>query len=332
MTTAPAIPITYAGGVYDRTRMLYTGDVVPEGVSLRYLQLGIEELFWRQGRYAEFDAAEFSFGAYLAGLGTGDTRFTALPVFPSRAFRHSALYVRSGGDVVSPSDLAGARIGTPEWSMTASLWMRGILGDHYGIDLTSVSWRTGGLDEPGREEKSKVTPPEHFDMAHIGPERTLSAMLLDGELDLLVAARAPAAFRRGEPGIERLFADSRAEEAAYFAATGIVPIMHTVVLRRDIAERHPWLPNNLRQAFELARADVAADLRDNAVSHSSLVWEAAYADEEARVLGDAFRYGAAENAAALDAVLGYAADQGFTPRRLELDEVFWPSTLTSAKI
>jgi 4,5-dihydroxyphthalate decarboxylase len=326
------LPVTYAGAVYDRTRALYTGEVVPEGVDLTYLSAGIEELFWRQGRYAEFDAAEFSLGAYLAGVGAGEDRFTALPVFPSRAFRHSACYVAAGRDVRTPADLAGRRVGTPEWSMTASLWMRGILGDHYGVDLTAIDWYTGGLDEPGRQEKSKVAAPPTLSVQHIGGERTLSELLLAGELDMVIAARAPRAFLSGDARMRRLFADPRAAERAYFAATGIVPIMHVVVLRRSLAEAHPWLPNTLRGAFERARAGVTAQLRDNAVSFSSLVWEAAYADEEADLLGDAFRYGAAENAAALDAILGYAAEQGFSAGRLALDQVFWPSTLTSARV
>lgn len=326
------LPVSYAGVVYDRTRALYAGEVTPEGVDLTYHSVGIEELFWRQGRYAEFDAAEFSLGAYLAGVGAGEDRFTALPVFPSRAFRHSALYVAADGGIKTPADLTGRRVGTPEWSMTASLWMRGILGDHYGVDLGSVDWFTGGLDEPGRQEKSKVAPPPHYRVQHIGAERTLSQMLLAGQLDLVIAARAPAAFRAGDPRIRRLFADPRAEERAYFAATGIVPIMHVVVLRRSLAQAHPWLPNTLRGAFERARAGVLAGLRDNAVSSASLVWEASYADEEAELFGDPFRYGAAENAAELDAILRYAAEQGFSAAPLTLSQVFWPGTLTSAKV
>jgi 4,5-dihydroxyphthalate decarboxylase len=326
------LPVTYAGVVYDRTRALYTGEVAPEGVDLTYLNVGIEELFWRQGRYAEFDAAEYSLGAYLAGVGAGEDRFTALPVFPSRAFRHSAFYVAADSEVRAPADLAGRRVGTPEWSMTASLWMRGILGDHYGVDLTAIDWYTGGLDEPGRQEKARVAVPPRFSVQRIGDQRTLSQMLLAGELDMVIAARAPRGFRSGDPRVRRLFPDPRAEERAYFAATGIVPIMHVVVLRRSLAEAHPWLPNTLRGAFDRAREGVAAQLRDNAVSLSSLIWEASYADEEASLLNDAFRHGAAENAAALEAVLGYAAEQGFSSGRLALDQVFWPSTLTSAKI
>ncbi|GAA4886133.1 ABC transporter substrate-binding protein [Pseudonocardia benzenivorans] len=328
----PNVPLTYAGAVYDRTRPLYDGSVRAEGVDLRYLKTGIEELFWRQGRYHEFDAAEFSFGAYLAVAELPDRPFDAIPVFPSRAFRHSALYVRADSDVEKPDQLSGRIVGTPEWSMTASLWMRGILGEYYGVDLTSVRWRTGGLEEPGRQEKSRVTPPERFDVTRVPEDATLVGQLLDGALDALLTARPPQAFMEGDPRIRRLFPDFRGAELEYHRATGIVPIMHVVVIKRDILAQHPWVANNLRRAFELARGPATADLRDTAVCSSSLLWESAYAEQEAAMLGDPFAYGIEANRATLDTILRYAAEQGFTSRPLPLNEVFLPSTLTDAKI
>lgn len=326
------VPVTYAGAVYDRTRALYDGDIRIEGVDLRYLATGIEDVFWRQGRNAEFDAAEFSFGAFVAGVEQADGPFVAIPVFPSRLFRHSALYVRADSDVSVPADLAGRAIGTPEWSMTASLWLRGILGEHYGLDLTSVRWRTGGLEEPGRQEKSRVVPPERFDVRPVDADRSLSRELLDGTLDALITARPPTAFLRGDGSIRRLFADYRTEELGFFRRTGIVPIMHLVVLRRSLAERHPWLANNLRRGFELARAGAVPALRDSAVCSSSLVWESAYAEEEAAQLGDVFRYGVDANRVALATALRYAYEQGFTAKSLAPEDLFLPETLTDAKV
>lgn len=328
----PNVPLTYAGAVYDRTRPLCDGTVAPEGVDLRYVKTDIEELFWRQGRYHEFDAAEFSFGAYLAAAEQPDRPFDAIPVFPSRAFRHSALYVRADSDIEKPKQLDGRTVGTPEWSMTASLWMRGILGEHYGVDLPSVRWRTGGLEEPGRQEKSPVTPPHRFDVEPLPEGATLTGQLLDGALDAVLTARPPRAFLTGDPRIRRLFPDFRAAELEYHRATGIVPIMHVVVVKRDVLAQHPWVANNLRRAFELARRPAAANLRDTAVCSSSLVWESAYAEQEAALLGDPFAYGIEANRTTLDAVLRYAAEQGFTSRPLAFDEVFLPSTLTDAKI
>jgi 4,5-dihydroxyphthalate decarboxylase len=326
------VPLTYAGMVYDRTRALYDGDVRVEGIDLRYLRTGVEELFWRQGRYAEFDAAEFSLGAYLAGVEDPDRPFDAIPVFPSRAFRHSAIYVRADSSSHAPADLEGARIGTPEWSMTASLWMRGILGDHYGLDLAGIRWRTGGLEQAGRQEKSRVRPPERFQVGPVPSGATLTGQLLAGDLDAVITARPPRRFLAGDGTLRRLFSDPKAEEQRYFATSGIVPIMHVVVLRRTLLREHPWIANNLRLAFETARAEALPQLRDGAVCTSSLVWEADYAEEEAALLGDAFGYGVEANAAALEAVLRYAHDQGFTAKPLEPADVFVPATLTDAKI
>lgn len=326
------LPLTFAGTVYDRTQRLFTGEVRPQGVDLRCFALSIEELFWRQGTYGEFDVAEFSLGAYLASVDDVNRRFLALPVFLSRAFRHSALYVRTGSEIRTVDDLTGGRIGTPEWSMSASLWMRGILGEHYGLDLAGISWFTGGLDEAGRQEKSKVHPPDRFRVEHIGAERTLSEMLFDGELDALIAARAPRAFLSGDGRVRRLFERYEDEELSYFQATRIVPIMHLVVVRRELVECHPWLANSLRTAFEQARRPSLVDLRDNAVSQSSLVWEASYAAREQSLLGDVFVNGVAQNRAALDAILRYAYEQGFSSSPLALGDVFEPSTLTDARV
>jgi 4,5-dihydroxyphthalate decarboxylase len=332
MSGLDRLELTYGGELYDRTRRLYTGEVAPEGVRLRYLHTAIEDLFWRQGRYGEFDLAEYSMGAYLSTLDDPDRPFVALPVFPSRLFRHSSVYVNADTDVSDVADLNGAVIGTPEWSMTASLWMRGILGEHHGVDLASIHWRTGGLEEPGRLEKAPVTPPAHFDVAHIGDTDTLSAQLIRGDLTALITARAPRAFLEGDRRIRRLWPDFRAAEQAYYVKTQIIPIMHVVVIRRALLAAHPWVANNLVDAFERARTPVQRELLDTAVCTSSLVWESSYAEAEQAVLGDPFRCGVAANAASLEALLAYAHQQGFSRRRLAPEDVFVPSTVSAAKI
>jgi 4,5-dihydroxyphthalate decarboxylase len=332
MSGLDRLELTYGGELYDRTRRLYTGEVAPEGVRLRYLHTAIEDLFWRQGRYGEFDLAEYSMGAYLSTLDDPDRPFVALPVFPSRLFRHSSIYVNADTNVSDVADLNGTVIGTPEWSMTASLWMRGILGEHHGVDLASIHWRTGGLEEPGRLEKAPVTPPAHFDVAHIGDTDTLSAQLIRGDLTALITARAPRAFLEGDRRIRRLWPDFRAAEQAYYVKTQIIPIMHVVVIRRALLAAHPWVANNLVDAFERARTPVQRELLDTAVCTSSLVWESSYAEAEQAVLGDPFRCGVAANAASLEALLAYAHQQGFSRRRLAPEDVFVPSTVSAAKI
>jgi 4,5-dihydroxyphthalate decarboxylase len=326
------LELTYGGELYDRTRRLYTGEVAPEGIRLRYLHTAIEDLFWRQGRYGEFDLAEYSMGAYLSTLDDTDRAFVALPVFPSRLFRHSSVYVNADADVSDVADLNGAVIGTPEWSMTASLWMRGILGEHHDVDLASIHWRTGGLEEPGRREKAPMTPPAHYDVSHIGDVDTLSEQLIRGDLTALITARAPRAFLQGDRRIRRLWPDFRAAERTYFDTTQIVPIMHVVVIRRALLTAHPWVANNLVDAFERARTPVQRELLDTAVCTSSLIWESSYAEAEQAVLGDPFRCGVAENAASLDALLTYAHEQGFSRRRLAPEDVFVSSTVSAARI
>jgi 4,5-dihydroxyphthalate decarboxylase len=326
------LELTYGGELYDRTRRLYTGEVQPEGVRLRYLHTGIEELFWRQGKYAEFDVAEFSMGAYLSTLKDPDRAFVAIPVFVSRAFRHASVYLNADAGVSEAADLANRTVGTPEWSMTASLWMRGILGEHYNVDLTSIRWRTGGLEQPGRLEKAPVTAPDEFSVTHIGDRDTLSHQLLRGDIDALITARTPRAFLRADPRITRLWPDFRSAERAYFEATRVIPIMHVVVVRRSLVAAHPWLANNLVDAFEAARRPVQHELLDTAVSTSSLIWESAYAQDEAALLGDPFRNGVAENAATLKALSNYAHRQGFTDHLLDYEDIFVPSTLSAARI
>lgn len=330
-SSPPRLELTYAGEVYDRTRLLHSGAVAPEGISLRYLHLGIEDVFWRQSRFGEFDLAEFSLGAYLSMAGAPDAPFVALPVFPSRAFRHSAVYVRAGSGL-TVERLSGGRIGTPEWSMTGSLWMRGILADQYGVDLHSIEWSTGGLQEPGREEKTSFEAPKGFSITPLRKDQTLVELLLAGELDAVISARPPSEFLAGHGRIERLFEDYRSEERNYFAQSGFVPIMHLVVLKREINAGYPWVANNVRSAFERARHGCLDRLLDNAFSSSSLVWESAYAEEESRILGDAFVQGLEPNRAALETACRYAAEQGLTSRRLAPEELFAPQTVKTAKV
>jgi 4,5-dihydroxyphthalate decarboxylase len=326
------ISLCYGGEIYDRTRPLYSGAVTPEGIDFRYIHAGIEDLFWRQGRYGEFDVSEYSFGAYLASIEDPNWGYVALPVFPSRAFRHSSVYVNSASGISSPIDLNGRIVGTPEWSMTASLWMRGILGEYYGVDLSSIRWRTGGLEESGRREKSRVTPPARFDVKPLAEGRTLNTCLVSGEIEALISARPPSAHYAGDSRIRRLFADPRSAERDFFSRSRIFPIMHLVIMRKALVAAHPWLANTLREAFERARRGALKPLLDTAYSTTSLAWESSYAEEEQALLGDAFSYGVEENRNVLNALCGYAFDQGFTTRRLDPEELFVPSTVTSARV
>jgi 4,5-dihydroxyphthalate decarboxylase len=325
------LQLTYGGELYDRTAALYLGTLQVEGVDLTYLRTHIEDLFWRQAHYAEFDVAEFSLGAYLSTLGSTKRPLVAIPVFPSRAFRHSAVYVKASSSLRDIAELARATIGVPEWSQTATLWVRGIMAEHYAIDLTKITWRTGGLVQPGRVEKSPVLPPPSFSVEPIDPGSTLVGLLAEGELDAIISARSPAS-AIADGAVRPLYHDPRHAEADYFRCTSIFPIMHVVVLKRDLASAHPWLPNNLYNAFEAARLAVKGPLTDHVRCVTSLAWEAAYAAEEETLLGDAFAYGLEHNYSTLQAVLRYACAQGFCSPDVKPEDLFAETTLTKARI
>src|SRR5579884_4082514 len=233
-----ALRITLACGATDRTLPLILGDVRPAGIDLTFLRMQPEEVFFRMTRYAEFDAAEMSFSSYLLRRSRGDDAVIAIPVFPSREFRHNCIWVRADAGIDAPADLRGRRMGVPEYQVTAAVWIRGLLADDYGVQPTDLHWFTGGLYEPGRHEKLPIHVPG-LDLQPISEDTTLSDMLLDGELDALMGPRPPRGFP-GDPRVRRLFPNFREVEADYFRRTGIFPIMHTVVIRRDLLDRERW--------------------------------------------------------------------------------------------
>ena len=245
---------------YDRTEALANGTVRPDGIDLNFMALDVEETFFRMLRNQEFDVAELSMSSYCVTLGRENPPFIAIPVFPSRFCRHSCIFVSEKSGIREPADLAGKRIGVPEYQMTAPVWIRGILQDEYGIDPASVTYLTGGEEEPGREEKLKLNLPERFRLEAIGPEQTLSRMLADGEIDALYTARAPSTFYSEKGKVRRLFSDFVDVEKAYFAKTGIFPIMHVIAIRRSVYERDRWIAQALYKAFSETQRQAYEDL------------------------------------------------------------------------
>ncbi|HEX9337344.1 MAG TPA: ABC transporter substrate-binding protein, partial [Pseudonocardiaceae bacterium] len=281
------VPLTIACGDYDRTRALHEGSVVPEGVDLTTLRLPVEEIFFRMARFQEFDAAELSFSSYLLTLDDdGVGPFVAIPVFPSRAFRHNGIYVHAGSGIDAPADLAGRVVGVPEYQVTAAVWIRGILAEHHDVPVSGVRYRTGGLHEPGRVEKVRLTLPTDVDVRPIEPDRTLSDMLVSGEIDALYSPRSPAPFLARRPEVRRLFPNFREVEAAYFARTGIFPIMHVIALRRDVYLANRWLARSLTKAFEAARVAAMRGIDETAALRYMLPWLADEVEHTRSVLGD----------------------------------------------
>jgi 4,5-dihydroxyphthalate decarboxylase len=325
--------VALACGRYDRTQALADGRVVVEGVDLTCARLPVEEIFFRMLRHREFDAAEMSLSSYVMSLFTEERPFVAIPVFPSRAFRHSSIYVNADSGIASPADVAGRRVGIPEYQMTASVWIRGILAEHHGVPVPSPTYVTGGLEQPNRPEKLALNLPRDIRIERIGPEDTLARMLADGAIDALYTARQPSTFTSAPDAVRRLFPDSKDAELAYYRATSILPIMHTVVLRRDVYERNPWLAETLAKAFREAKALAYAESYDTAALPLMLPWLAQDIESLRALMGDDYwAYGLQPNRQALETFLRYSHEQGLSDRQLAVEELFAPETLETTVV
>ena len=318
---------------YDRTRALMDGSVQPQGIDLNYLDMPVEETFFRMLRHREFEVAEMSLSSYTVSSFKPERPFVAIPIFPSRFFRHSCIYVNADAGIREPRDLIGKRIGNPEYQMTAPVWIRGILSDHYGVPVDSVTYVTGGEEEPGRSEKLKLDLPANIRVEPINETQTLSQMLLDGEIDALYTARMPSSFRNGNGRVTRLFEDYPQVERQYFRDTGIFPIMHTVAIRRDVYEANRWVAQSLYKAFVQAQRKTYDDLLETAALKTMLPWLTAHVEEARKEMGDDFwPYGLEKNRRTLETFLRYHFEQGLSKRLLTPDELFAPESLESFKI
>jgi 4,5-dihydroxyphthalate decarboxylase len=311
---------------YDRVRPLMDGRVRPEGIDLNFLNMIVEETFFRMLRNREFDVSEMSMSSYVVSLQKPEKPFVAIPVFPSRFFRHSSIYVSAKSGIRAPKDLIGKRIGNPEYQMTAPVWIRGILSEHYGVPVDGVTYLTGGEESPGRSEKLKLDLPESIRVERIGPDQTLAAMLRDGEIDALYTARKPSTYD-GET-VSRLFPNFVEVEQAYFRDTGIFPIMHVIAIRRDVYEENRWVAMNLFQAFKQAQAICYEGLRETAALKGMLPWFNAHVEEAFEMMGEDFwPYGFEKNRETLATFLRYHHEQGLSKRLVEPEEMFAPETL-----
>ncbi len=254
------LPLTIAINDYDHVRDLLTGRVQAEGIALTALNFEVEEIFYRFVNFREWDISEMSMGKYVSLRAGGDDSVIAIPVFPSRVFRHSGIYVRSDGSVKAPADLRGRRVGVPEWSQTAVVYMTGLLTEEYGLRLQDVQWVQAGVNQPGRTETARLQLPEGVALER-NAEKNLDAMLRAGEIDAVLSAHPPHSIETGDPAVQRLFPDHAKVERAYYGKTGIFPIMHTIALRREVYDRNKWIAANLMTAFEQAKARSLQRLR-----------------------------------------------------------------------
>ena len=327
------LPLSFACWDYDRTAALSDGRVSVDGIDLNFQKLEVEETFFRMLRFKEFDAAELSMSSYLVTLGRGAQDFIAIPVFPSRFFRHSCIFVSANSGIEKPRDLVGKRIGVPEYQMTAPVWIRGILQDEYGVDPASVSYFTGGEEEPGREEKLKLNLPAKFNVTAIGSDQTLSAMIADGEIDAMYTARTPSTFYSAPERVRRLFQDPAPIEKAYFGKTGIFPIMHVVALRRDVYEKNRWIARAFYKAFVEAQRLAYETLLVSASLKTMLPWQVSAVEETLLIMGENWwPYGVEKNRHVIETFTRYHHEQGLSPRQMKLEEIFAPETFEEFKI
>ena len=325
--------LTLACWNYDRTRGLAEGLIQPEGIDLIYLNLPVEETFFRMLRYQEFDVAEMSLSSYTVSLFQDHPPFIAIPVFPSRMFRHGSIFVSTKGNVREPKDLIGKKVGNPEYQLTALVWIRGILSDEYGVIPNSVEYWTGGEEQPGREEKVALSLPPDFNVKRIGPNQTLSQMLADGELDGLYAPRSPSTFVTRPKDVRRLFENYAEVERAYYSKTKVFPIMHVVVIRRDIYDRHPWVAQSLYKAFVESKRLVYEDFKETAAIKAMLPWLTSHVEELRQMMGqDWWPYGFESSQHVIETFLRYHHEQGLSKPRLQPKELFAPETLATYRI
>ena len=328
-----SLRLTLACWNYDRTRGLADGSIRPDGLELVYLPLSVEETFFRMMRHREFDCAEMSLSSYVASLGEERPPFVAIPAFPSRAFRHNCIFVSAASGITRPEELIGKRCGVPEWQLTAPVWTRGILADEYKVPVASMEYLTGGVEEPGRVEKRRLDLPSDIRLGAIDPGKTLSQMLADGEIDALQAPRTPSTLYTQPGKVRRLFENYVEVEREYYRRTRIFPIMHTVVIRRDLYEKRPWIAQSLYKAFLAAQRQTYEGFAQTAASMTMLPWLSAHVEEARREMGeDWWPYGLQSSRHVLETFLRYHHEQGLSKRRFTPEELFAPETLESFKV
>jgi 4,5-dihydroxyphthalate decarboxylase len=330
------IHATLALGNYVHTADLMNGRLKVEGINLTTLRLPVLEVFHRFINYQEWEISEMSSAKYVSLLARGDSPFTAIPVFPSRMFRHAAFYVRPDGPS-EPSELRGLKIGIPEWAQTAGVYGRGMLADEWGVGITEVEWIQAGVNQPGRGEKVALQLPDGVRYRSVR-DKSLQDMLLSGEIDAIFTADNPTLVVAGDPRIKQMYPAPVAPEQDYFARTGVYPIMHLIALRKDFVEKYPWAPMNIFNAFEQAKNAAVEEMWDTGASAVPIPWYQWQMREAEKLMGwdhlsgDYWPYGVEKNRTTLETFLRWSYEQGVTARKLEVDEMFAPQMATRVKV
>lgn len=327
------LQLSVAIGPYDRMMPLVHGEVRIDAVDPHFMLLEPEEIFFRAMRHEAFDICELSLSSYSLRVARGDSPYVAVPVFPSRAFRHTCIVVRRDRGIRAPADLRGKRLGMPEYQLTANVWARAILEEEYGVHQRDIAWVRGGYESPGRVEKLAVALPDGVRVESAPEGRTISGMLAAGELDGVMGPRAPSPFERGDPNIRWLFEDPTAEATAWYRKTRIFPIMHVLGIRRSLVEAHPWLPGAVQKAFDASKRVALERLTDTSATKVTLPFVEENLRRARQLMGeDFFSYGLAANRHVFAYFLRHHHAQGLSARLLAPEELFHPSTLEGHKV
>lgn len=319
------VPVTLACGPYDRMEALRSGVVQPEGIDLTYVPIqSPPELFARMIKRGSFDVAEMSMSLYTQLRSKGEFPFVGIPVFPSRLFRHGYIFVNSESGITAPEDLSGRRVGVQEYHQTAGVWVRGLLASEYGVDLSSIRWKEGGVNAPRTPDVLDLRPGTDIDIEFIGEDVSLDQLLESGQIDAYFGARKPDSYRTSDR-VQRLFPDYQQAERDYFRRTGIFPMMHTVVVREDLVDRHPWILESMFKAFVESKQWAMQQMRFSGTHRYMVPWLQAHIEEIDELFGgDPWPYGLEENRVAIETFLGYLVDQGFLATAPPIEQLFTP--------
>ncbi|EXJ70635.1 uncharacterized protein A1O5_06706 [Cladophialophora psammophila CBS 110553] len=323
------LPLTLACWDYDRVKALEDGRVRPEGIALTFLNYRVEETFFRQLRFQEFDVSELSLSSYVLTLNQDNPPFIALPIFPSRFFRHQSMYINTNAGIKKPADLKGKRIGIPEYQMTAAVWQRGIMAEEFGVPITEVHFVTGAIEPSVNERKSKVphSLPPGVKVESIKPGQNLSQMLEDGEIDAIFSASKPSSVDRCSH-CTYLFEDFKTAEADYYKRTKIFPIMHVIAIKRAIYDANPWIARTLQKAFAKSLDMAKEALEERSALRYMLPFLEDHMRETKRIMGEeGWRDGFHENKHVIEKFLQYSYDQGLAAGLYKAEDLFAPNTL-----
>jgi 4,5-dihydroxyphthalate decarboxylase len=325
------LPLSIAMSNYEHVSDVMNGRIHPEGIDLRAMELPVEEIFFRMLNFLEWDVSEFSMAKYVSLTASNKAPFWAIPVFPSRVFRQSAFYIATKSGIKEPADLAGRRIGIPEWAQTAGVYARSYLQHQCGMQLKDIHWVQAGVNDAGRTEKVTLSLPSGVSIETVS-DRSLNDLLLAGEIDGMISAREPASMIKRDPRIARLWPDYRTIEESYYKDTGIFPIMHAVVIKKDTLEQHPWIAMNLFKAFEEAKNRSLQRLSSLVNSRVAIPWSHIALERTRTLFGeDVWPYGIEANRRTLEAFTQFCFEQGVTDRQVPLSDLFPPQLTKTYK-